>query len=67
MLNIQTSRRPRQVVDLRAPALSQRGHAVLALCRFRDVWDTLDAADRAYLAPTLRELVDEVPTPAAAS
>jgi hypothetical protein len=59
--------RPRQVVHLRVPALTPRGHAALALYRFLDEWDTLDAGDRASLAPLLRELVGDSPPATAAS
>jgi hypothetical protein len=67
MLNPQAVVQPRRVVDLRGAALTPRGDATLALYRFRDVWESLDAADRAYLVPALRELVDEAPAPAEAS
>jgi hypothetical protein len=61
---LQIAQKPRQVLDLRGAVLTPRGDATLALCRFRDVWERLDAADRAYLAPALRELVDEAPAAA---
>jgi hypothetical protein len=67
MLNRLDVVQPRRVVDLRGAALTPRGDAALALYRFRDVWESLDAADRAYLAPALRELVDGTPAPADAS
>jgi hypothetical protein len=59
MFQLQAVTAPRRVVDLRGAALTPRGDAALALYRFRDVWETLDAADRAYLAPALREFVEE--------
>ncbi len=56
---VQIAQPTRRVIDLRGAALTPRGDATLALYRLRDVWETLDAADRAYLAPMLRELVEE--------
>jgi hypothetical protein len=66
MLNPQAVTAPRRVVDLRGAALTPRGDAALALYRLRDAWESLDAADRAYLAPALRELVDGIAMPATA-
>jgi hypothetical protein len=63
---VQLAQEPRRVVDLRGAALTPRGSATLALYRFRDLWERLDSADRAYLAPALRELVDGTPAPATA-
>jgi hypothetical protein len=54
---------PRRVIDLRGAALTPRGTAVVALHRFLVVWEDLDQVDRAYLVPTLRELVDGAPAP----
>jgi hypothetical protein len=63
---VQIAQAPRRVVDLRGAVLTPRGSAVVALHRLLAVWEDLDRDDRAYLAPALRELVDEVPAPAAA-
>jgi hypothetical protein len=62
---VQTAQAPRRVIDLRGAVLTPRGDALLALYRLRDIWEGLGAADRASLAPALRELVDGDPAPVA--
>jgi hypothetical protein len=62
---VQTVEKPRRVIDLRGVVLTPRGDATVLLYRLVDVWEALDAADRAYLAPALRELVDGDPAPVA--
>ena len=50
--------------DHRSTALTPRGTAVLAILRVRELVRELDAADRAYLAPYIADLLVDLCTDA---
>jgi hypothetical protein len=64
MLNVQAPDRPRQVIDLRAPALAPRGATVLAILRTQDLVRELDGADREHSAPYVADLLVDLCTDA---
>ena len=51
-LNIEHAPEPR-------PVLTPRGQAVVLVIGLEELWPSLDAADRAYVAPALEQLARE--------
>jgi hypothetical protein len=47
------------VAPFQRPALTARGHALVAALRLHDLVRDLDAADRAYVAPYIAEALVE--------